>query len=294
MELENSTVKINSSLSFPAKSEMLIDIPQLNINMREFYAIENCAIKQLIAERNTALGKIQLPSVRLQYEWTLIALLRSCIENTANQDNNKLIDKMIIWLTQKERVFDLTWANMLTQSNESHAAFSSASGFIEGDESDNITEGLFDLANLIAIKQDPQQHISMMETSLQSMLKHRVYVRLWRSQIRVKTQLDKMTADIAKWEKSFACQTRKDKEKLTIIRNVFTLFFIQEIQPIAAKMNHYHYLLKPEFMKLVNDPTLPVVFKDTIAKHANDGFDEYQKAMLKHIKIWQVIFKKCD
>ena len=294
LDIEKTDIPTFATLAFPDKQNFAINIPKLNIKMREFYAIEDCAIKQLIAERNTALGKIQLPSVRLNYEWTLINNLQNCIKIYSTQNNDALVEKMQDWLSQKEAMFPLVWANMVTQSNEFYLGISASSGFIDGDENDNFTEGLFDLKNLVAVRDDPAANIVAMEASLQSIQKHRVYVRLWRSQMLLRNYLNQMTTDISHWASSFTCQTTKDREQLAIIRNVFTMFFIQNVQAIGAQINHYHYALKPEFLKLINDDNLPTSFTLTIDKYNQSEFDEYQKAMLTHIRMWQGIFKLCD
>jgi hypothetical protein len=294
LDIEKTDISTFATLEFPDKQAFAINIPKVNIKMREFYAIENCALKQLIAERNTALGKIQLPSVRLNYEWILIDHLQKCINSNSTQNNDALVEKMQNWLSQKQAIFPLVWANMMTQSNEFYLGISASSGFIDGDENDNFTEGLFDLKNLVAVRDDPAANIAAMEASLQSIQKHRVYVRLWRSQLLLRNYLNQMTTDISYWASSFTCETNKDKETLAIIRNVFTMFFIQNVQAIGAQINHYHYALKPEFLKLINDDNLPNSFTLTINKYNQSEFDKYQEAMLTHIKMWQAIFEKCD
>jgi hypothetical protein len=294
LDIEKTDIPTFATLEFADKQTFAINIPKLNIKMREFYAIEDCAIKQLIAERNTALGKIQLPSVRLNYEWILIDKLQKCIERYSIQNNDAVVEKMQYWLSQKQAIFPLVWANMMTQSNEFYLGISASSGFIDGDENDNFTEGLFDLKNLIAVRDDPAANIAAMEASLQSIQRHRVYVRLWRSQMLLRNYLNQMTTDISRWALSFTCETHKDREKLSIIRNVFTMFFIQKIQAIGAQINHYHYSLKADFLKLIDDDNLPNSFKLTIDKYNQSEFDEYQAAMLTHIEMWQGIFKKCD
>ncbi len=294
LSLDPADINVNSTLSFPSKTSLILDIPPLNIKVREFYAIENCAIKQLIAERNTALGRTQLPSVRLQYEWALIEILKSCLQQDVNIENKPLFVKMTHWLHQKENFFPLNWANMITQSDEFYLSLSASAGFIEGNENDNFTQGLYDLKNLIAIKENPQQQLSTIESSLQSIQNHRIYARQWRSQKLLEGYLNMMTDDISTWANTFNCDTRKNKEKIKIVRNVFTLFFIQQIQAIASQINHYHYLLKPEFLILSEDIHLPEDIKEVIDYYTNEGFSAYQESILNHVKMWQHIFEKCE
>lgn len=304
LEIEHKAIATSSTLSFPDKTTLVLAIPELSIQMREFYAIENCAIKQHIAKRNTALGKLQLPSVRLQYEWELIELLRDCIkissvqistgQANSGQNSAALIAKMQDWLNQKEAIYPLNWANMISQSNEIYLGFSASSGFIDGNENDNFTQGLFALKNVTAMKNQPELNIAELEESLHAIQEHRVYARLWRSQALLEQYLAQMTVDISQWASTFTCTTRKDKEKLAIIRNVFKLFFVQEIQRIGSQVNHYHYSLKPELLKLTTDTHLPAELTSVIAKYSQSEFDNYQEAMLEHVKMWQNILEKCS
>jgi hypothetical protein len=294
LDIDKKVNQRPSTLAFPDKSTLAIQIPPLNIKMREFYSIDDCALKQLIAQRNTALGKVQLPSVRLQYEWQLIERMRKCLEKNSNSLPAPMIDKMSDWLAQKEAIYPLNWANMISQSTEVHLGFSSSSGFIDGNEKDNFTQALFDLKNLLGMKNAPEANIAEMEASLQSMQQHRLYARLWRSQMLMTNYLDDMTVDISKWATGFSCSTRKDKEKLEIIRNVFNAFFVQKIQTIGSQINHYHYSLKPEILALSKDSHLPNNLKLTLNKYNKTSFEKYKESMLSHIKMWQTIFKKCD
>ena len=57
---------------YPALKNLKQHIPDTKIKLFEFYDLKQCQLYTLIAERNTSLGKLQLPSRRYLYERKLI------------------------------------------------------------------------------------------------------------------------------------------------------------------------------------------------------------------------------
>jgi hypothetical protein len=280
--MEDLKFKVN--IEAPSKNTWALEIPSLQINMREFYALEGCEIKSIVAERNTALGKMQLPSTRLQYEWRLISALRLCQEQLS----------VAFWLEQKQASYALNWANMITQSQEIYSSLVYSGGFIDGSADDNFTQAKLDLQQLLNSLHSPDTALVNLESSLQSMQGHSLYARHTRSQLLLTQSLKSMTEDISQWASTFQCNTRRNREDLTILRNVFNLYFVQEIQAIASQINHYHYQLKPIFLDLVGVPQVHPDFSQWLESHQTSTFKNYQAAMREHIVMWQSIFVMCD
>ena len=46
----------SDALGFPDRTLLHQDVEQINLNLREFYAIDECELSTLIAQRNTTLG----------------------------------------------------------------------------------------------------------------------------------------------------------------------------------------------------------------------------------------------
>ena len=294
LDLPHQEIKIDLNVNAPPKTAWLIDIPNLNIKMREFYALEGCEIKSIVAERNTALGKIQLPSTRLMYEWRLIKALEECQTQSLGKNNPELQEKVTVGLEQKQMSYALNWANMFSQSQEIYNSLVHSSGFIDGNSDDSFTQAKLDLQQVLDSLLIPDTALPELEASLQSMQQHKLYARNLRSQLILTQRLEVMTEDISKWASTFQCATRKDKENLKILRNVFTRYFIQNIQAIASQINHYHYQLNPIFVDLAQTPHVHPDFSAWILNHQTTSFNRYKEAIREHIVMWQVIFVSCD
>ena len=100
-------------------------------------------------------------------------------------------------------------------------------------------------------------------------------------------------AQLAQHQTKLNCDSAKSKQQMKYLSNVFQLFFIEKIQPIAGQLNHYHYRLSPIFNLLVNHPHLSPSYIHYIQQQ-QQGFKLYQAAMLEHVQYWQGLFKRCN
>ena len=98
-------------------SQLKYNIEGLSINLREFYAIQDCELGRGVAERNTSLGKSQLPSQRLVYESKLLSVFSAC-ENSLRETDTKLADTLAAWKEAKEADYTQSWANLIQTSKE--------------------------------------------------------------------------------------------------------------------------------------------------------------------------------
>jgi hypothetical protein len=89
------------------------------------------------------------------------------------------------------------------------------------------------------------------------------------------------------------CPSGKSSKQVEYISNVFQLFFIEKIQPIATKLNHYQYQLSPIFESLATHKETDTLIKTLLLTHSQQKFEDYQMAMQKHIQFWQKLYKRC-
>lgn len=299
------TVSDDFAASFPARTSMLVDVPQIDMNLREFYGIENCPIKQLIAQRNTALGKIHLPSQRFKYEVEVINTLQTCYQrlvNDAKRDASLAKEKALIgeWLSSKKASYDANWANLITQSEEIYLSLNNPATILNGDDSDSLNAALIDLNYLLSLNNEASsnlvnnQDLTNLEAHLQSMQQHRFYSRLWKSMELVDSEMALLNTILIAYLPEFQCHSVSNKAKFDILRNVFSKYFIQGVQPIASALNNYQYQLQPLIKRLSEHPDLPQTLKKELKNKNETRFSIYQQTLKNHIDIWQQFFARCS
>ncbi|AUI82164.1 hypothetical protein TE101_07635 [Alteromonas macleodii] len=302
-------------------------IEGVSINLREFYALQDCELGTVVAERNTSLGKSQLPSQRLVYESKLLNVLNSCEaaltkENESNQRNAALAATIASWREQKIQDYSKTWANLVQGSQElrlalntperlfsvenNRDALSSVNALYYINSLSNKELLLSDMYSSNTASSDTETEAtnennsesiiesSELEQQLKIIRSARLPATLWHTQQTLTQNLSLLTDMLETELDAVSCPEGRASDKAKILRNVFYLFFIEEIQPVGSLVNQYHYKLAPLWEDWLAQPSLHEEFKRYIRQQSQDGFNQYSSVMKAHVNLWQGFLGRCN
>ena len=302
-------------------------IEGVNINLREFYALQDCELGTVVAERNTSLGKSQLPSQRLVYESKLLNVLRSCEaaltkENESNQRNAALAATISSWREQKTQDYSKTWANLVQGSQELRLALNTPERLFSVENNKDALSSvnalyyinslsnkellLSDMYSSNTASSDTETEAtnennsesiiesSELEQQLKIIRSARLPATLWHTQQTLTQNLSLLTDMLETELDAVSCPEGRASDKAKILRNVFYLFFIEEIQPVGSLVNQYHYKLEPLWEDWLAQPSLHKEFKRYIRQQSQDGFNQYSSAMKAHVNLWQGFLGRCN
>ena len=302
-------------------------IEGVSINLREFYALQDCELGTVVAERNTSLGKSQLPSQRLVYESKLLNVLKSCEaaltkENESNQRNAALAATIASWREQKTQDYSKTWANLVQGSQELRLALNTPERLFSVENNKDAlssVNALYYINNLSnkelllsdvyssntassdteteATNENNSESIiesSELEQQLKIIRSARLPATLWHTQQTLTQNLSLLTDMLETELDAVSCPEGRASDKAKILRNVFYLFFIEEIQPVGSLVNQYHYKLAPLWEDWLAQPSLHEEFKRYIRQQSQDGFNQYSSAMKAHVNLWQGFLGRCN
>ena len=302
-------------------------IEGVSINLREFYALQDCELGTVVAERNTSLGKSQLPSQRLVYESKLLNVLKSCEaaltkENESNQRNAALAATIASWREQKTQDYSKTWANLVQGSQELRLALNTPERLFSVENNKDAlssVNALYYISSLSnkglllsdmyssntassdteteATNENNSESIiesSELEQQLKIIRSARLPATLWHTQQTLTQNLSLLTNMLETELDAVSCPEGRASDKAKILRNVFYLFFIEEIQPVGSLVNQYHYKLAPLWEDWLAQPSLHEEFKRYIRQQSQDGFNQYSSAMKAHVNLWQGFLGRCN
>ena len=302
-------------------------IEGVSINLREFYALQDCELGTVVAERNTSLGKSQLPSQRLVYESKLLNVLKSCEaaltkENESNQRNAALAATIASWREQKTQDYSKTWANLVQGSQELRLALNTPERLFSVENNKDAlssVNALYYISSLSnkglllsdmyssntassdteteATNENNSERIiesSELEQQLKIIRSARLPATLWHTQQTLTQNLSLLTNMLETELDAVSCPEGRASDKAKILRNVFYLFFIEEIQPVGSLVNQYHYKLEPLWEDWLAQPSLHKEFKRYIRQQSQDGFNQYSSAMKAHVNLWQGFLGRCN
>ncbi|MCG8498297.1 MAG: DUF3080 domain-containing protein [Enterobacterales bacterium] len=302
-------------------------IEGVSINLREFYALQDCELGTVVAERNTSLGKSQLPSQRLVYESKLLTVLKSCEaaltkENESNKRNAALAATIASWREQKTQEYSKTWANLVQGSQELRLALNTPERLFSVENNKDAlssVNALYYINNLSnkelllsdvyssntassdteteATNENNSESIiesSELEQQLKIIRSARLPATLWHTQQTLTQNLSLLTNMLETELDAVSCPEGRASDKAKILRNVFYLFFIEEIQPVGSLVNQYHYKLAPLWEDWLAQPSLHEEFKRYIRQQSQDGFNQYSSVMKAHVNLWQGFLGRCN
>ena len=302
-------------------------IEGVSINLREFYALQDCELGTVVAERNTSLGKSQLPSQRLVYESKLLNVLKSCEaaltkENESNQRNAALAATIASWREQKIQDYSKTWANLVQGSQELRLALNTPERLFSVENNKDALSSvnalyyinslsnkellLSDMYSSNTASSDTETEAtnennsesiiesSELEQQLKIIRSARLPATLWHTQQTLTQNLSLLTNMLETELDAVSCPEGRASDKAKILRNVFYLFFIEEIQPVGSLVNQYHYKLAPLWEDWLAQPSLHEEFKRYIRQQSQDGFNQYSSAMKAHVNLWQGFLGRCN
>ena len=302
-------------------------IEGVNINLREFYALQDCELGTVVAERNTSLGKSQLPSQRLVYESKLLNVLKSCEaaltkENESYQRNAALAATIASWREQKTQDYSKTWANLVQGSQELRLALNTPERLFSVENNKDALSSvnalyyinslsnkgllLSDMYSSNTASSDTETEAtnennsesiiesSELEQQLKIIRSARLPATLWHTQQTLTQNLSLLTNLLETQLDAVSCPEGRASDKAKILRNVFYLFFIEEIQPVGSLVNQYHYKLAPLWEDWLSQPSLHEEFKRYIRQQSQDGFNQYSSVMKAHVNLWQGFLGRCN
>lgn len=254
---------------------------EVNINLRDFYALRDCRLYSLVAERNTALGKLQGLSQRYIYEQRLLDALDECRQGPLNAE---LSAKLQQWQSSKQQALVPLWSALLDDSE----LRSSLAG---NRQQQAPEEGMLDssrtaLDYLLAVAPyaDGQQS-QQLESHLQALHQGQLPARWYQTRRIFTAYLNALNPWLE--AQNVRCQT----ETAQYLSNVFGLFFIQNIQPLAGQLNHYQYELAPRLTKLYDAGPRSIQYwlAERDVEH-----QAFSSALQTHVTWWQKLFKQCQ
>lgn len=285
----------SAPLVFPSQQTLQRDIPSIDIPLNAFYALQSCSLARHVAERNTTLGKVQYPSQRLAYEYALLPLFKECAA-TLTSENEQLLNELSQWEQQKQQSFPLLWASVIESSEETRLAIQFPQTSLTALSNDDITAAINSWQFLTQVTADQHyDNLSVrLELSLQRISQTRIPAILWRTQADLASLLGTMNTRIGPLLNTVSCPNGKATEQAKILRNVFYLFFIEQIQPIGSRLNQLHYKLLPVYHTLSTHPALHPEYTKAVSQHATAGFNHYQQTVSEHVHLWQQFLKRCN
>lgn len=274
-------------IAMPRSSDLRQEIDRVSIGLLDSMQLDKCRAGGLIAQRNSALGKMQSPSARLRYELDSLMALAECKKSQV-ADDARIDELLTAAIEHKQKTLphyiDRALATgdevrhalrpatrMLPQQNDGHVAAITALTY--------ITETLNQAINAPNAWFSLERYNRHFRTLAQSQF----LPRYWRTQLRTQGWMHTLNRTLTAFSQSPVCAANWQKT-----RSIFS----DGLQPMIARWQGYQKQITPLLKDLHNLSRQPE-WKAYIAELITTG-DEIPTQIQRHIRLWDSIASTCS
>ncbi|MEZ8083954.1 DUF3080 family protein [Enterovibrio norvegicus] len=281
------------SISLPRKRDLLLPLEDIRMGLLDAYELRECGLFQLIADRNSILGKVQDAFRHLDYEIKLLNTVAYCLSSI---ENDPLIEQLTALQKQKsQQLTTVYWNTFVSSDAWRKQLIPAGNALIPPEKPFPHSDALLAIeryANLIEQKAHEVDALSLQEPIEKQHYLGAVFLSLDEST----RWLNTITQQLERDDHLIVCGENRDPTRLNYLRNVFDTFFIGAVQPYVSTLNGLYLDVQPSLHQLNETITIaPSHFHSY--QHAylrGDRYDEFQRAVKHHVQYWQSLFSRCQ
>ncbi|MFS1461597.1 hypothetical protein BCT42_20540 [Vibrio lentus] len=270
--------------SLPRKRELFIEVPSLSIGLIDSYQLRQCGLFNLIAERNSVLGKVADEFRNYDYQVALLEGVGQCLSN--NELESEIVELLREIEQQKLAQFPLHQWNLIYAS-EAMQSQMRGSQWLRADIGDQVRQTSDALEHINQALNIPL--VSGKTTEVQEGLeKSSTLGDLYYSLSRASAELDTITQQLTTFDANIICGKQRDTTKFRYLNNVFEQQYIDKVQPYMAQLDGYYQQLAPQLAMFDAQPELHSYYFPI-----KDAHQAFRSSTRRHVDYWQQLFKRC-
>jgi hypothetical protein len=282
----------------PRGRDLRLDLEGSDIDALDFLALSGCALQVTIGKRNSSLGRMAAPSQRLLLELEYLRLAPACIDKLRGEERTALADTLAnAWEAKREQLPALVF-NATLASDEFRGFWSPSQppgGYpAVGDDRAGAALAAIDQQVGRWLAGDYSADGTGFEIQLSEVAGGEGGALL-KDLLRQQAFLAVADAMIdARMAKGPLCAPGIRHRAADILPNVVRRYFIEGIQPRAARMDSRRYSLFPPLVALENRiaAALPAAYRDW-AQARDAALADAAAAPRRHVEHLQAIQAPC-
>ncbi|PQJ61071.1 hypothetical protein BTO10_17250 [Vibrio chagasii] len=268
----------------PRKRELLLNVPSVSIGLIDSYQLRQCGLFNLIAERNSVLGKVADEFRNYDYQVALLEGVGKCL--SSDELDPEIIELLRGIEQQKLAQFPLHQWNLIYASDAMQSQMR-GSQWLRQDIGQQVRQTSDALEHLNHSLNTPL--VSGKTTEVQEVLeKSSTLGDLYYSLARASVELDTITEQLTTFDANIICGKQRDTTKFRYLNNVFEQQYIGKVQPYMAQLDGYYQQLAPQLAMFDAQPELHSYYFPI-----QDTHQDFRASTRRHVEYWQQLFKRC-
>ncbi|MBR9874346.1 MAG: DUF3080 domain-containing protein [Vibrionaceae bacterium] len=290
MDVSIAEIEPLPAITIPPRRELFLSLPRLTLGLLESYQLRQCGLFNLLANKNSLLGKVQDAFHDLDYQTSLLRTLNSCLNDFPISEDER--DTLVLLYGQKWSHLHTHLDNLLLASETMQKQLT-ASDWLSVDNKNQIALVSDAFNALNDMYETPQKTISRLQdirmVQYQEVLeKSRLVGRLYYSLVNASHWLHEITQLLDTNQSKIICGKNRDITTFRYLNNVFQSIYVKEVQPYLAYLDSTYQRLNSGVMLVEKRMDLHGESYGLI-----DAHNMFRKRTLEHIQFWQGLFKRC-
>ncbi|MDK9736723.1 DUF3080 family protein [Vibrio sp. D404a] len=270
--------------ALPRKRELNINIEPISMGLLDSYQLRECGLFNLIAERNSVLGKVADPFRNFDYQVAFLDGLSECLNHQGISDD---VQQQLLSIEQQKRdqiamhQWNLLYASDAMQSQLRGSQWLSEDVGLKvqrvSDALDYLNQSFNTSMTLGSI------------TEVQETLEKQVVLGDLHYSLSAATfELNLITQQLKTFDHKIICGKQRDTTKFRHLNNVFEQQFIGIVQPYMAQLDGYYQQLAPNLSLFEAQPQLHPYTFPLVGTH-----QAFRTAIRQHVDYWKSLFERC-
>ncbi|AIW14677.1 DUF3080 domain-containing protein [Vibrio tubiashii] len=271
-----------SYAQLPRKRDLYVDVPSVSIGLLDSYQLRQCGLFNLIAEKNSVLGKVADEFRNYDYQTALLDGLSQCINSNGLEPD--LVMKLVEIQQQKQSQFEVHHWNLIFASDAMQKQLSGTQ-WLEP----NLGQTVVEINQALATLNRASDSVSNQVIDVQEVLEKKVIVgNLSYSLAMATSKLNHVTQQLTEYDHNIICAQNRDTTKFKYLNNVFEQQFVGKVQPYMAQLDGYYQTLSSNLNLFDPKPNIHRYVYPLKNHHM-----EFRQAIRRHVDYWQQLFKRC-
>lgn len=293
LDIDSENLPLPYAAELTAPRNLKQPLPDLRLDLTDAYATRHCSLDTLIGERNSSLGRVYSASKQLNYELRFLQQLQQCL--TQSWDNTALLEQLQQVYQLKQHSVQLAFNNMLLTDDTLRKELLGIRDSLPLNNVAGQSETWQALTELNLLKQFISEQNWQaatavdIEQQLQLLYQYNFIGRLQHSLRQSSHQLMQLNLMLKTITPEQLCQPRPDKQQLEILSNIFSKFFIAEVQQYTVNLQGYQQQLWPLLEQLYKDTPL----YGALQQRFDGNYQSMRRELTSHVRWWQTLNSQC-
>lgn len=276
--------------ALPRKRNLVQPLKDLRMGVLDAYELRQCGLFNLIAERNSSLGKVADRFRQLDYELSFIDTAAQCLPQIKDPSIQTELEQVLA-LKRKQR--DTVIWNTLIDSDAWRGQWNlpAYTLTIALPAHSNAVSTIDQFSHLL--DNNPPSNESVIDWQ-ESIEKQRILGALFVSLSYHTAWLNQTSELIANHQEKVLCGGNFDTTRLERLQTVFYKFYVGDVQPYLARVDGLYRDIAPALTRFATLQTPDAFSAYKNAYWQGEAYRQYKDAIKHHADVWQQLFQRCD